>query len=62
MREIISRKEEVIYNRTENITGDQLVTEIADNNLTHLLDSKYGVSEKENSKTTPKSASLEEKY
>ena len=47
IREIISRNEKVMHSNTENITEDQLDIEISDFSLTQLLDSEYGVIERE---------------
>ena len=56
IREIISRNEEVMHSNTENITEDQLNKEINDVSLTKLLDSEYGVIERENSKNPTKTS------
>ena len=59
IREIISRNEEVMHSNTENITEDRLDIEINDFSLTQLLDSEYGVIERENTKTPRKSSFCE---
>ena len=54
IREIISRKEQIMHSNTENITDGLLDTKIADFSLTQLLDSRYEVIERENLKTPTK--------